>query len=293
MPLLMMCRNGHEKTPENTYINPRGDFECRICRSIAGKKRNKGYCTRSHPVTEMKRDVLGRPYCAGCRRVARRLRPKRLACNRGHLYSVHGRLRKGGILRCKKCGNIALAGSVKKETITQLLDGLSHELTLNQMTAHEKSRSWRPDGAISRIIRPTVLWSFMKEHPTIGKRMKVLSQKNAAENYRAAGLTRIRVASPAILRNDGLDAFNAIQRATAHIWEGDRGDVQSLMYIAIGERRLSLSSCTRAAADKFLEQHRKRPRVLGDARYSLDNPLGDDSGMTWLDTKMEADRLWG
>lgn len=38
------CRNGHELTPENVYINPRGARVCKICRrraSIDCRKRNK------------------------------------------------------------------------------------------------------------------------------------------------------------------------------------------------------------------------------------------------------------
>jgi hypothetical protein len=36
--------------------------------------------------------------------------------------------------------------------------------------------------------------------------------------------------------------------------------------------------------------HRRRPNVFGS--YSLDTPIGEDGGMTWLDTKTDEDRLW-
>lgn len=39
------CANGHEYTPENTYVNPRGARECRICvraRAIAYQRRKAG-----------------------------------------------------------------------------------------------------------------------------------------------------------------------------------------------------------------------------------------------------------
>ena len=50
------CINGHEFTPENTYVNPRGTRECRICRREIDKRRRprKGprtHCMRGHEFT--------------------------------------------------------------------------------------------------------------------------------------------------------------------------------------------------------------------------------------------------
>jgi hypothetical protein len=101
----------------------------------------------------------------------------------------------------------------------------------------------------------------------------------------------MRIAAPELLRNNGRDAYEAIGAATADLHEDDRGDVMSLMLIAVGENRLKLSQA-RACVGDYLKIHRRRPRVYGDERCSLDNPLSHDSGMTWLDTKTEADRLW-
>lgn len=38
----MLCKHGHEKTEANTYTNPRGHSECRICR----KKSRDAYISR-------------------------------------------------------------------------------------------------------------------------------------------------------------------------------------------------------------------------------------------------------
>jgi hypothetical protein len=94
------------------------------------------------------------------------------------------------------------------------------------------------------------------------------------------------------MQNNGADAYEAVRCATAHLHVDDRNDVMSLMIIAIGEGRLKLSDA-QSRVREFLRIHRYRPRVFGDARYSLDNPIGDDSNVTWLDTKTDADRLWG
>jgi hypothetical protein len=93
------------------------------------------------------------------------------------------------------------------------------------------------------------------------------------------------------MRNNGADAYEAVRQATSHLWEGERDDVMSLMFIAVSEGRLKLSDA-RARVGEFLKAHHYRPRVYGDARFSLDNPVGEDSGVTWLDTKTDEDRLW-
>ena len=41
---------------------------------------------------------------------------------------------------------------------------------------------------------------------------------------------------------------------------------------------------------KANEQAAAQVRVYGD--YSLNSPVGDEDGVTWLDTKTDADRLW-
>jgi hypothetical protein len=74
------------------------------------------------------------------------------------------------------------------------------------------------------------------------------------------------------------------------VWEDDRGDVQTLMWIDIGENKLKLSDCTPERAQQYLKIHRRRPNVFGS--YSLDTSIGEESGMTWLDTKTNEDRLW-
>ena len=79
-------------------------------------------------------------------------------------------------------------------------------------------------------------------------------------------------------------------RATEGMWGDERGDVQSLMYIDLGEGKLKLSECTPERAREYLKIHRRRPNVYGS--YSLDTPIGDEGGITWLDTKTDEDRLW-
>jgi hypothetical protein len=96
-------------------------------------------------------------------------------------------------------------------------------------------------------------------------------------------------ASP-LTRGNGEDAYEAVRCATSYVPADERDDVMR-MFVANAEGRLRLSDAS-SLIREFVRAHRYRPRVLDDARYSLDNPLGDGSAMTWLDTKTEADRLW-
>ncbi|APG11400.1 hypothetical protein BKD09_23995 [Bradyrhizobium japonicum] len=131
--------------------------------------------------------------------------------------------------------------------------------------------------------------NFMRANPKLGNRLRSISEKNASAHRSAAQRARRRFAATSLIRNDGEDAYEAVRRATAHLLRDERDDVMSRMFIAIAEGRLKLSDA-RARVGEFLSDQRYRPRVYGD--YSLNSPIGDEDGVTWLDTKTDADRLW-
>ncbi|OSJ22122.1 hypothetical protein BSZ19_46895 [Bradyrhizobium japonicum] len=133
--------------------------------------------------------------------------------------------------------------------------------------------------------------NFIRANPKIGARLRNLSDKNASAHRSAAQRARRRLSASSLMQNNGEDAYEAVRWATAHVPEDERDDVMSRMFVAIGEGRLRLSEA-RSRVGEFLKDQRRRPRVYGEARFSLDSPLNDDSGMTWLDTKTDADRLW-
>ncbi|PDT87472.1 hypothetical protein CO669_25230 [Bradyrhizobium sp. Y36] len=138
----------------------------------------------------------------------------------------------------------------------------------------------------------TIMRNFIRANPKIGSRLRAFSEKNASTIRSAAQRSRFLLAASSLTRNGGEDAFEAVRQATALVAEHERDDVMSRMFVAIAERRLKLRD-VRSRVGEFVADQRRRPRVYGDARLSLDNPIGDDSGMTWLDTKTDADRLWG
>jgi hypothetical protein len=93
-------------------------------------------------------------------------------------------------------------------------------------------------------------------------------------------------AAPAILRNNGADAYAAIIQATARLWQGERGDVMSLMFLAAAEGRLDPRDAVRRLPE-FVKQHRQqfgRFRPEGLAPDSLDRPLFDDGTTILRDT---------
>ncbi|MBR0990001.1 hypothetical protein JQ580_04635 [Bradyrhizobium japonicum] len=133
--------------------------------------------------------------------------------------------------------------------------------------------------------------NFMRANPRLGNRLRAISEKNASVHRSAAQRARRRFAASALTQNNGEDAYEAVCRATAHLPDEDRRDVMSRMFLAIAEGCLTLSEA-RSRVWEFLKDHRRRPRVYGEARFSLDSPVGADCDMTWLDTKTDADRLW-
>jgi hypothetical protein len=109
----------------------------------------------------------------------------------------------------------------------------------------------------------------------------MLGEANVRRLRVALGERRRLIAAPAILRNDGADAYEAITGATVSLWEGERGDVMSLMFVAVAEGRL-LAREAAARLPEFLRQHRRQFSKFGP--LSLDAPIFADSATTLGDT---------
>jgi hypothetical protein len=135
------------------------------------------------------------------------------------------------------------------------------------------------------------LRNFFRKNPKIGSRIYSLSRANLSAQLKEVWRAKRLTAAPALTQNNGEDAYEAVRNATAHLHEDERCDVMSRMYVAIAEGRLRLSEAS-SRVGEFLRDQRYRPRVFGDPRFSLDNPLGEEGGTTWLDTKTDADRFW-
>jgi hypothetical protein len=200
-------------------------------------------------------------------------------CSKGHIRTLESTfyvVSEGKLVRrCKACAKLSRERLMPtSEQMRQVVAAVHDGETL----------------ANAGIVRDTTLRNFLRQNPKLGSRLRKQSHANFIEKRRATKLSNS--AAPALMNENGCDAYEAVRQATRHLYAEDRDDVMSLMFVAIGEGRLKLRDAS-ARVGEFLREHRRRPRVFGDARHSLDNPLGDGSSMTWLDTKTDADRLWG
>jgi hypothetical protein len=50
------CAQGHEFTPENTYLNPRGDRNCRTCRKLSKQRFDEQAVLRERAKTEKQKE---------------------------------------------------------------------------------------------------------------------------------------------------------------------------------------------------------------------------------------------
>lgn len=121
---------------------------------------------------------------------------------------------------------------------------------------------------------------FGTSHPRMGKRIKALTLQNRQPIFEAVALKNRKkqlIAAPALLRNDGADAFEAITRATSHLWEGERGDVVSLMFVAVAEGKLLPRDAEKRLAE-FVREQRRQFSKFGPV--SLDAPAYSEGATT-------------
>lgn len=203
-------------------------------------------------------------------------------CKNGHIRTMENTfyVEYGGCLvrRCKDCNKNA------RENRMPTLD----RVRVSVASLHEGGTLSSQGSYTLSVMR-----NFIKANPKIGGRLVTLSERNASAHRSAAQRrARRRMAASSLMRNNGEDAYEAVRRATAHVLEDERDDVMSRMFVAIAEGRLKLPDVG-SRLGEFVADQRRRPRVYGEARFSLDSPVGEDGEMTWLDTKTDADRLWG
>ncbi|MEY9539050.1 hypothetical protein ABIE85_002110 [Bradyrhizobium diazoefficiens] len=198
-------------------------------------------------------------------------------CKNGHIRTLENTFYEQHlgylVRRCKDCIKIR----------RQLLMPSPEQVRASIASLHEGGTLSSEPSHVQQSMR-----NFIRANPKLGNKLRAISEKNASAHRSIAQRARRRFAASSLIRNDGEDAYEAVRQATAHLRD-ERDDVMSRMFIAIAEGRLKLSEA-RARVGEFLANQRYRPRVYGD--YSLNSPVGDDEGVTWLDTKTDADRLW-
>lgn len=102
------------------------------------------------------------------------------------------------------------------------------------------------------------------------------------------------VAAPALLRNNGADAYEAIMSATQNLPLEIRSDVQGDMFIAVAEGRLKIADI-RDRVHEFRNAHNRADRqsVFNPwGHLSLEKPLSEDGSLTLKDVLRDDQRLW-
>src|SRR6188472_3299215 len=80
-----------------------------------------------------------------------------------------------------------------------------------------------------RITKHQKLKLWIEENPVLGRRLRRLLDANAK---RIKCAPRRLIAAPAIMKNNGMDAYGAVQAACRHVWEDIRTDISADMLLA-------------------------------------------------------------
>jgi len=295
------CRHGHPWNDENTRFNNRGDRYCIICQRVQGAayRRRKGrkprifsmtipiYCRHGHLWSEnIRYDSRGYRVVAACKRASDKKRlseppsgsPKKPFCPHGHpMIAGNIKWASGWIcVACKRACDRRTEKPVTREKLERIFAALHEGKALAECYGKKNNRY-----VGGKIVDSGALIKYLRENPRIGKRIRALSRTNRRTIMQAVADRKRIVAAPAIMRNNGADAYQAILRATANLWEGERGDVMSLMFVAAAEGRLKPKDAA-ARLPEFLRDHRRQFGKFGPV--SLDQPLFDDGSVTLGDT---------
>lgn len=198
-----------------------------------------------------------------------------------------------GKRRCRTCQRLRNAAhnsdpSLSEQTVRLVIERLREGLTLHNLAGRVGDQG----KVLPCVVSQHRLRLFCKANRKIGTRILSLAEAN----FRRAVKEKHRmIASPAILRNGGMDAWAEVMQATESIWEGMRGDVQGDMFIAISEGRLHPKDA-RSRVKEFVVARNKMDKHSTFSKYgalSLDAPLYDDETGSQYDRIREDQRLWG
>lgn len=124
------CHKGHEFTSETTFINPRGNRECRICRRMAGTKHKNSI-----------------PSAAKARAFIEGLREGRTISDLTHGYAYKDGVRVQQYGRIIICGGQVAALKASNRSIGRLIDRLAKK------NARENQSKWGRIGAQRKLAK--------------------------------------------------------------------------------------------------------------------------------------------
>lgn len=199
-------------------------------------------------------------------------------CKRGHELTPENLLPSSPFRSCKKCNRLRMRGYRAKRNITP-------ERVRRVFQHLEDGLTFKKIGRSLGSSTTTAFRHLLSENPRLMKKAAPLIERNRLASYQTRPQCIKRVLAPAILRNDGRDAFSAIQAATRHLIEPIKGTVQSDIWLDVAEGRLPIRDIGIRVQDYVRKYHRDEKHSVTSrwGNRSLDAPMGDD-GFSLLDT---------
>lgn len=240
-------------------------------------------CRRGHPWSENARiNKKGFRFCAACKKAAdqaymRRAKtkpPGKDFCPRGHAM-IEGNLVWGSgwvCLTCKRDHERRFQRTVTHEQVSRVVAALHEGKLLSECHGLKDGRY-----VGGKLVDSRAFTRFLNANPRVKTKIRKLAMANRLAAAQAMTNKRILIAAPALLKNEGADAYEAIMRATAHLWEGERGDVMSLMFLAVAEGKLDPRQAE-SRLPEFVREHRRQFSKFGPV--SLDAPAYGEGATT-------------
>ncbi len=270
------CKHGHDWNVHKRLKHRQGHswFYCYECRRLDRRK-----------WTQLTRDKKRQARIEAGTYIA--FASQRTHCPHGHPYSGANLIvSKNGRRRCRICSsrtNVTNKRSISEATAFLVQEAIEAGASFAEITGS----AVRP--TIDRIVGDSALRRFRTNNPALNQKWMALRAKLVTKSQ---GLV---VAAPAIMKNNGHDAWAVIMDVTCGVWTGIRGDVQADMFLAISEGRLLLKEA-KVRLKEFIAARNKMDKHSTFSKFgalSLDAPLYDDETGSQYDRLREDQRLWG
>lgn len=241
--------------------------------------------------------LVGRTYTTAAAAKTAATKLARTHCKRGHplsgdnlrTYIFGGRSHR----QCRTCKGVSerknnKSGNIGAGVIRRVFEAAHEGKTITEIDGFSKHKYIG-----GRIVKQKKLRFWMRQNPSLGRRLQKLFDANRAQIIRAP---RRLIAAPALVRNDGMDAYEAVRLACRDLPEMIRDDVMADMILAIAEGQLKPRDAARRACEFVTAHNRMYSKYVpgGGLMYSLDAPISSEDGSAArINFIREDQRMWG
>lgn len=216
-------------------------------------------------------------------------------CKHGHAFSDANTLLERDAAgsfrrrRCRACRKRPPSKNLREATVRKLIQAIDEGQTLARICGGMHGHTY----VGGKILSVGAFHAFCATRPRLGERLIAKLENNRKVAFAGMAYRKRLLAAPAVLRNDGVDIFEAIACATARLHESIRDDVMGSMFVAASEGRLKISDVS-ARVREFVAAHNRMfsqyVPIVGGLMRSTDQRLFDDGQMTLGDTVARG--LW-